>query len=197
MHAYIESNLNGTRSLRVPSLCRLHFVSCDEVMCDDRAARTDNPEDHTYQNADEELNILRECPRLTLRLMEFLGVIFCLRDVTQPINKLVGGIVWCVAYRHRDFPRVFIISHRFMDLLHYLRNLHSRDIIVRSLRGARKTQLNRASRVARLVGVPRQTYQGYPVKGSFQEFRIGTMTQHHSGSAVTCNNEATVLRKKE
>lgn len=197
MHAYIESNLNGTRSLRIPSLCRLHFVSLAEVTRDDRAACADNPQDHTYHNAQEELKILRECPRVNLRLMELLSVIFCLRDITQPINELVGGVLWCVAHRHRDFPRVFIISHGLVDLLHYLRDLYARSIIIRGLRGARKTQLNRASRIARLVGVPRQTYQGYSVKSSFQEFRIGTMTQHHSGSAVTCNNEATVLRERK
>lgn len=87
----IESHLNGTRSLRVSSLRRLDFVSGDEISRDDRAARTDNPEDYAHQQASEELNIFRECSRLTFRFMELLGVVFRPRDVAQPINELVGG----------------------------------------------------------------------------------------------------------
>lgn len=197
MYAYIQSNLNRTYSLCVSTLRCLHFVSRDEISRDDRADRTDNPEDHTYQKANEELNILRECSRLTFWLMKFLGIIFRPRDIAQPIDESIGRRIESVAYCHGDLSRVFAISHCLVDLVHYLRDLHDRGVIVRDLHGACETQVDRASCIARLVSVPRQTYQRRPVKGSFQEFRIGTMTQHHSGSTVTCNNEATVLRGRE
>ena len=93
MHAYIESNLNGTRLLHVSSLRNLHFVSRDEISRDDRGARTDNPDNYTYQKANEELNILRECPRLTLWLMELFGVVFRPCDIAQPIDESIGGWV--------------------------------------------------------------------------------------------------------
>lgn len=193
MYAYIQSNLSRKYSLRVSTLRCLHFVSRDEISRDDRADCTDDPEDHTYQKANEEPNILRKCSHLTFRLMKFLGIIFRPRDIAQPIDEPIGGRIESVAYRHGDLSCVVTISHRLVDLVHYLRDLHDRRVIVRDLHGACETQLDRASRIARLVSVPRQTYQRRPVKGSFQEFRIGTMTQHHSGSTVTCNNEATVL----
>jgi len=81
MHAYIESNLNETHVsfsslLHVSSLRYLHFVSRDEISRDDCAARTNNPDNYTYQKANKELNILHECPCLTLWLMELFGVVF-------------------------------------------------------------------------------------------------------------------------
>lgn len=151
----VKSHLNGTRSLRVSSLRRLNFVSRDEIPRDDRTARTDNPEDYAHQQADEELNVFRERPRLTFRLVEFLSVVLRPRDVAQPINEPVGGRIQSVAYRHGDHPRVLTISHRLVDLMHHLRDLHRRGVIVRGLHRARETQLDRASRIAGLVGVPR------------------------------------------
>lgn len=138
MHAYIESNLNGTRSLHVSSLRRLHLVGRDEISRDDRAARTNDPKDHAHQKANEELNVLRECPRLTFRPVEFLGVVLRPRDIAQPVDEPVGRRVQSVAYRHGDLPRVFTISHRLVDLVHHVRDHLGRGLIIRGLDRARE-----------------------------------------------------------
>lgn len=127
--------------------------------------------------------------------MKLSVVVFSPCDVTQPINEPVHGRIESIAHRQGNLSRVFAVNACLVHLVHDVRYLLDRGIIV--LRGAREAQLDRTSGIARLVRVPRQTYHGRPVKGGFQQFRIGTMTQHHSGSAVTCNNGATVLKVGE
>lgn len=165
-------------SSSVSSLRSLYSVSRDHVSRHYNAAGRDDSKDNTYQKTGEELNILRESPRVTLRFEELLATALGSRDVTQPVDQSVGGWIQSIAHRHGDFSSVLAVGDRLMNLAHDINYRLDRDghVAVRNFRGMCETQLDRAIRIARFMRVSWQAYHGRPVKGSFQELCIDTMT---------------------